>query len=364
MVDREGVASVRDLHDLRHGGVAPLPLVGGVRDRPRHRVVLLALDDQQGAAVGVLRVHLRLRPRVEVRVAHLHERDPGAGDVESVVELLRLLLVQRVRPAVLELVERERDRAAARARIDQERARRPEHGGRQRQNATEDPGVDRHRGRREAPAREHLRQQAPGRVPYDGWLPVQGIDDLGGVIGDLLQGLLGENVGVRPGLLNRFRIARPVRRQRRVAGLLEKVRPVGPAARQQPEAMDEDDRRVVRGVGRLDLPVLPLGNRRHDEIPSGRVKATRPYRGDGIGKGSGRVEPAGFEPPRHHHAVRRPDSLALAVTAASPRHDRCGRRAGGASGVHHRRVSAKPRTPSGLRRRLPERGSRWTRCCR
>src|SRR5215472_4716390 len=32
------------------------------------------------------------------------------------------LLVQRVRPAVLELVERERDRAATRERVDQERA--------------------------------------------------------------------------------------------------------------------------------------------------------------------------------------------------------------------------------------------------
>jgi hypothetical protein len=46
VVDREGVASVRDLHDLRHCRVAPLPLVRGVRDRPRHRVVLLAVDDQ------------------------------------------------------------------------------------------------------------------------------------------------------------------------------------------------------------------------------------------------------------------------------------------------------------------------------
>ena len=37
VVDRERVAPVRHLHDLRHGGIAPLPLVGGVRDRPRHR---------------------------------------------------------------------------------------------------------------------------------------------------------------------------------------------------------------------------------------------------------------------------------------------------------------------------------------
>jgi len=157
VVDREGVPPVRDLHDLRHAGVAPLLLVGGVRDRPRHGVVLRAVDDQQGTAVGVRRVHLRLRPRVEVRVAHLGQGDPGAGDVERLVELLCLLLLQRVRPAVLELAGRERDRAAAGERVDQERAHPPEHRGRQGQDAAEDSGVDRHRGRRKAPAREHLR---------------------------------------------------------------------------------------------------------------------------------------------------------------------------------------------------------------
>src|SRR5262249_47490088 len=47
VVDGERVAPVRDLDDFRHAGVAPLPLVGGVRDRPRHRVVLLAVDDEQ-----------------------------------------------------------------------------------------------------------------------------------------------------------------------------------------------------------------------------------------------------------------------------------------------------------------------------
>src|SRR5215217_1187011 len=47
VVDRERVASVRDLHDLRHPWVVLLPLVGGVRDRPRHRMVLLALDEHQ-----------------------------------------------------------------------------------------------------------------------------------------------------------------------------------------------------------------------------------------------------------------------------------------------------------------------------
>jgi hypothetical protein len=37
VVDRERVATVRDLHELGHPWVAPLPLVGGVRDRQRDR---------------------------------------------------------------------------------------------------------------------------------------------------------------------------------------------------------------------------------------------------------------------------------------------------------------------------------------
>src|SRR5215212_7112408 len=32
VVDRERVASVRDLHDVRHPWITPLPFVGGVRD--------------------------------------------------------------------------------------------------------------------------------------------------------------------------------------------------------------------------------------------------------------------------------------------------------------------------------------------
>jgi hypothetical protein len=89
---------------------------------------------------------------------------------------------------------------------------------------------------------------------------VQGIDDLGGVVGDLLQALLGEDFRLRSGPFDRLRIVRPVRRQRRVAGLLEEVRPVGPAAWQQPEAVNEDDWSIATRVGRLELTVLPLGN--------------------------------------------------------------------------------------------------------
>src|SRR4051812_11500095 len=65
-VDREGVPAVRDLLDLGHGLVPLLPLVGRVCDRPRDRVVLLPVDDQQRAALGMLRLGLCLGPGVEV----------------------------------------------------------------------------------------------------------------------------------------------------------------------------------------------------------------------------------------------------------------------------------------------------------
>src|SRR6185369_3674341 len=46
-VDRERVAAIRHLLDLGHGLVSPLPLVGGVSDRPGNGVVLLSVEDQQ-----------------------------------------------------------------------------------------------------------------------------------------------------------------------------------------------------------------------------------------------------------------------------------------------------------------------------
>ncbi len=150
-------------------------------------MVLLTVDDQQRTAVRVLRVHLRLRPRVEVGVAHLRERQTRTGDVAGVVELPSLLLVERIRPAVLELVEGQRDRAATRAGVDQEWADALEHLEWQWQYTAEDTGVDRDGGRRHTPPCEHLRQQAPSGMPDQHRLLVQRLDHLGRVIGDLLE---------------------------------------------------------------------------------------------------------------------------------------------------------------------------------
>ena len=81
-------------------------------------------------------------------------------------------------------------------------------------------------------------------------------DHLGEVVGDLADGLVGEDLGVRVGLLDGLGIVGPAGRQRRVAGLLEDRGPAVPAARQQPQAVDEDDRLQARRVGALDLLAL------------------------------------------------------------------------------------------------------------
>src|SRR3954471_24089443 len=74
MVDRERVAPPGHLDDLGDAVVLALALVRRVRDRPRHGVVELARDDEQRPAVGVLRLHLDLGPRIEVCRCRLEQR--------------------------------------------------------------------------------------------------------------------------------------------------------------------------------------------------------------------------------------------------------------------------------------------------
>src|SRR3954447_24838315 len=73
-VDRERVPPVGHLGDLGEALVALLLLVGRVGQGPRHGVVLLAGDDEQRPALRILRVHLRLRPRIEVGAGRLEQR--------------------------------------------------------------------------------------------------------------------------------------------------------------------------------------------------------------------------------------------------------------------------------------------------
>src|SRR5215212_1307203 len=86
-------------------------------------------------------------------------------------------------------------------------------------------------------------------------------DHLGGVVGNLLQGLPCEDL----------RVGRARGRYTGVAVLLEQTDPVVPAARQQPEPVDEDDRRLPARVGLIDLALLALGDLGHGVLlPLGR----------------------------------------------------------------------------------------------
>src|SRR5215208_2975391 len=101
-------------------------------------------------------------------------------------------------------------------------------------------------------------------------------DHLCGVVGNLLQGLPCEDLGVGAGLLDRFRVVRPGGRYTRVAVLLEQTDPVVPAARQQPKPVDEDDRRLAARVGLIDLALLALGDLGHWWAPSSGRRVARP----------------------------------------------------------------------------------------
>src|SRR5256886_16451914 len=98
-VDHERVPAVGYLGDLGHGLVPLLLLVRGVRDRPRDGVVLLAVDDQERPARGVLRVDLRLGPGIQIGGGRLEERRAGRPHPGTLVRGARPRPAQGACPA-------------------------------------------------------------------------------------------------------------------------------------------------------------------------------------------------------------------------------------------------------------------------
>src|SRR5918999_1274099 len=109
-----------------------------------------------------------------------------------------------------------------------------------------------------------------GRTPRNGpgSIVTEPADHRRGVVGDPLQRLPREHLGVGARFLDRLRVVRPGRRHTRVAVLLEQADPVVPAARQQPKPMDEDDRSPAARVGLIDLTLLAVGDLGHGAAPS------------------------------------------------------------------------------------------------
>src|SRR3954451_15731796 len=166
-----------DLDDLGHGRVVLLLLERGVGDRPGNGVVLLAGDDQQRAAIGILGVDLGFGPGIQIRGRGLEERLSRGGNGEVLVELLRLVLAHGVRKAVPELIEREWNGTVPIRRVAEHRLGGAKRGDRERQNATEGRRVDRHGRRRKSATGEDLHKKTPEGMSDHRWLLVQPADE-------------------------------------------------------------------------------------------------------------------------------------------------------------------------------------------
>src|SRR5438132_12691038 len=115
------MAAIGYFADLSHAGILLLLLVGGMGNRPRHGVVVLARDDQQRSTLGILRVDPGFRPRVEIGGGRLEERHTGAGDRVRLVQLVSFALVYGVGEGETELLVGERNGAGVVEGIAQDR---------------------------------------------------------------------------------------------------------------------------------------------------------------------------------------------------------------------------------------------------
>src|SRR5437879_13422655 len=109
-----------------------------------------------------------------------------------------------------------------------------------------------HRHRRTPTAGEDLGEQAPEGVSDDRRLLRELADHLLEVVGNLPHRLVGEDLGMRLGVLDGVGVVRPSGGERRVARLLEDLGPALPPTRQQPEAVDADNRYEAGGVRAVD----------------------------------------------------------------------------------------------------------------
>src|SRR6266550_9260140 len=121
VVNGQGMPAARYFVDLRHAGILLLLLVGGMGNRPRHGVVVLARDDQQRSTSRILRVDLSFRPWVEVGGGCLEERHTGAGHRVRLVQLVRFALVDSVGEGETELLVSKRDGAGVVEGVAQDR---------------------------------------------------------------------------------------------------------------------------------------------------------------------------------------------------------------------------------------------------
>src|SRR5947199_2038095 len=111
VVNGQGMPAAGYFTNLSHAGILLLFLIGGMGDRPWDGVVVLAGDDQQWSTLGILRVDLGFRPRVEISGGRLENRHTGAGHRVHLVQLVSFALVYGVGEGEPELLVGKRDGA-------------------------------------------------------------------------------------------------------------------------------------------------------------------------------------------------------------------------------------------------------------
>src|SRR6266581_3764818 len=121
VVDDQGMPSVGHLADFRDGGIFLLLLVGGIGDRHRGGVVFLARDDQEWSTLGVLRIDLGFRPRVEVGGGCLEEWHARSGHRKRLVQLVGFVFVHLVGEGETELLVGQWDGSIVVQRVAQHR---------------------------------------------------------------------------------------------------------------------------------------------------------------------------------------------------------------------------------------------------
>ena len=251
----------------------------GALERRRHQVVLAAGDEQQRRAVVVLVVHVAVvLAGVDVGQRAAPEDRARRGDVVALVERARLLLAEPVRERVVPLLEREADGAVAVGGVLEHREGRLDLRQRHALDALGRGRVDRHADRAEAVVEQDLREHAAGRVAHDDRRRVERADDGLEVLDDLRHRhrLDRGRVGVERLDLD-LEAGIGGGEDLEALGLVVGD-PVLPAARRDPEAVDEHDR-VGRGgcVGHAG-PFRGSGLTETSSMPSSWIRSMSPCR--------------------------------------------------------------------------------------
>ena len=219
-----------------------------------------------GPRSGFLVLTLASVHGLRLAVAAWKSGSPGRRHRERLVELLGLVLADRVREGVAELLVRERHRATAVERVAEHRRGRlaaPRSAAAARRGTAPDRSPPR---RPRAAAGEDLRQQAAEGVPDDRRLLRELADHVLEVIGDLADRLAGEHLRMGVRLVDGLGIVGPARRERRVTRLLEELR-------QRSQLLGSSHRPWTKTTGvwpdalaAFDLGRLVLGDRHRDVL--------------------------------------------------------------------------------------------------